>query len=46
MGEFQSFRKGTWGAEIVEVLTPAPGCIVIEGGRGLCGFAQPTSTSS
>ena len=36
----KSFRKGTWGAEIVEVLTPAPGDIVIEGKRGLCGFAS------
>ena len=36
----KSFRKGTWGAEIVEILTPAPGDIVIEGKRGLCGFAS------
>lgn len=36
----KSFRKGTWGAEIVDVLTPAPGDIVIEGKRGLCGFAS------
>jgi ureidoacrylate peracid hydrolase len=35
----KSFRKGTWGAEIVEALTPRPGDIVIEGKRGLCGFA-------
>jgi ureidoacrylate peracid hydrolase len=35
-----SFRKGTWGAEIVDVLTPEPGDIVIEGKRGLCGFAS------
>ncbi|WP_448955919.1 cysteine hydrolase [Labrys neptuniae] len=35
----QSFRKGSWGAEIVDVLKPAPGDIVVEGKRGLCGFA-------
>jgi len=35
-----SFRKGTWGAQIVDVLTPEPGDIVIEGKRGLCGFAS------
>ena len=34
----KSFRKGTWGAEIVDVLKPAPGDIVVEGKRGLCGF--------
>ena len=33
-----SFRKGQWGAEIVDVLKPQPGDIVIEGKRGLCGF--------
>lgn len=36
----KSFRKGTWGAEIVDVLKPAAGDIVIEGKRGLCGFAS------
>jgi ureidoacrylate peracid hydrolase len=36
----QSFRKGTWGAEIVDVLRPQPQDIVIEGKRGLCGFAS------
>src|SRR5271167_2808974 len=36
----KAFRKGTWGAEIVDVLTPAAGDIVIEGKRGLCGFAS------
>jgi ureidoacrylate peracid hydrolase len=35
----KSFRQGTWGAEIVDVLTPQAGDIVIEGKRGLCGFA-------
>ncbi|CAM5774879.1 peroxyureidoacrylate/ureidoacrylate amidohydrolase RutB [Labrys miyagiensis] len=35
----KSFRKGSWGAEIVDVLKPEPGDIVIEGKRGLCGFA-------
>ena len=36
----KSFRKGTWGAEIIDVLNPQPGDIVIEGKRGLCGFAS------
>src|SRR5260221_8961470 len=35
----KSFRKGTWGAEIVDALKPEPSDIVIEGKRGLCGFA-------
>lgn len=33
-----SFKKGQWGSEIVDVLKPKPGDIVIEGKRGLCGF--------
>ncbi|MDP0929855.1 cysteine hydrolase [Paracoccus onubensis] len=33
-----SFRKGEWGAEIVDALKPVDGDIVIEGKRGLCGF--------
>ena len=36
----KSFRKGTWGAEIVDVMRPEPQDIVIEGKRGLCGFAS------
>jgi ureidoacrylate peracid hydrolase len=36
----KSFRKGTWGAEIIDVLKPEPHDIVIEGKRGLCGFAS------
>lgn len=36
----QSFRKGTWGAEIVDDLKPQPQDIVVEGKRGLCGFAS------
>jgi len=36
----KSFRKGTWGAEIVDVLKPQTEDIVIEGKRGLCGFAS------
>ena len=36
----KSFRKGTWGAEIVDVLKPEPQDIIIEGKRGLCGFAS------
>jgi ureidoacrylate peracid hydrolase len=35
----QSFRKGSWGAEIVDSLQPQAQDIVIEGKRGLCGFA-------
>lgn len=35
----RSFRKGTWGAEIVDVLKPEPHDIIVEGKRGLCGFA-------
>ncbi|MGO4338668.1 cysteine hydrolase [Labrys sp. KB_33_2] len=35
----KSFRKGSWGAEIVEILKPAAQDIVVEGKRGLCGFA-------
>lgn len=35
-----SFRKGTWGAEIVDDLKPAADDIVVEGKRGLCGFAS------
>ena len=36
----KSFRKGTWGAEIIDVLKPQTQDIVIEGKRGLCGFAS------
>lgn len=36
----KSFRKGSWGAEIVDVLKPQPQDIVIEGKRGLDGFAS------
>ena len=36
----KSFRKGSWGAEIVDDLKPQPGDIVVEGKRGLCGFAS------
>ena len=35
----RSFRQGSWGAEIVDVLKPRSGDIVVEGKRGLCGFA-------
>jgi ureidoacrylate peracid hydrolase len=35
----RSFRKGSWGAEIVDMLTPQASDIVVEGKRGLCGFA-------
>ena len=36
----QTFQKGTWGAEIVDVLKPQPEDIVVEGKRGLDGFAS------
>jgi ureidoacrylate peracid hydrolase len=36
----KSFRKGTWGAEIVDALKPRAEDIVVEGKRGLCGFAS------
>ena len=36
----KSFRKGSWGSEIVEELTPQPQDIVVEGKRGLDGFAS------
>lgn len=35
----KSFRKGSWGAEIVDVLKPEEEDIVIEGKRGLDAFA-------
>jgi len=35
-----SFVKGTWGAEIVDDMTPEEGDIVIEGKRGLDAFAS------
>jgi ureidoacrylate peracid hydrolase len=35
----RSFRKGSWGAQIVDILEPAPGDLIVEGKRGLCGFA-------
>lgn len=34
----KAFRKGTWGAAIVDVLKPHPGDIMIEGKRGLDAF--------
>ncbi|GAB4193429.1 MAG: hypothetical protein OHK0022_08300 [Roseiflexaceae bacterium] len=36
----RSFRKGSWGAEIIESLTPQPQDIVVEGKRGLDAFAS------
>ena len=35
----KSFRKGSWGAEMVDVLKPHSADIVVEGKRGLCAFA-------
>jgi ureidoacrylate peracid hydrolase len=36
----QAFIKGSWGAEIIDELTPAAGDIVVEGKRGLDTFAS------
>ncbi len=36
----RSFRKGSWGAEIIEALAPEPQDIVVEGKRGLDAFAS------
>src|SRR5215467_15032291 len=38
--EGEIFQKGSWGAEIVDELKPQPEDIVIEGKRGLDGFAS------
>ena len=35
----ETFQKGTWGAEIVDALKPQGSDIVVEGKRGLDGFA-------
>ena len=35
-----AFVKGSWGAEIADVLAPQPGDIVVEGKRGLDTFAS------
>ena len=35
-----SFRQGSWGAEIVEALRPEPHDLIIEGKRGLDGFVS------
>jgi ureidoacrylate peracid hydrolase len=35
-----AFKKDTWGTEIVDVLTPEKGDIIIEGKRSFCGFAS------
>ncbi|MFD3163005.1 cysteine hydrolase [Herpetosiphon sp. NSE202] len=35
-----AFRKGSWGAELVDVLTPESADIVVEGKRGLDTFAS------
>ena len=34
----KAFRKGSWGAEIVDVLNPHPEDIIVEGKRGLDAF--------
>ena len=38
--ESRSFRKGSWGAEIIAPLAPQPQDIVVEGKRGLDAFAS------
>jgi nicotinamidase-related amidase len=38
VAENHAFRKGSWGAEIVDVLRPKDGDIMIEGKRGLDAF--------
>lgn len=40
VADSQAFRKGTWGAEIIDELAPQPGDVVIEGKRGLDCFAS------
>ncbi|GGJ31858.1 cysteine hydrolase [Deinococcus roseus] len=35
-----AFVKGSWGAEIIDVMQPEAGDIIIEGKRGLCAFAS------
>ena len=35
----KSFRKGSWGADMVDALQPHSEDIVVEGKRGLCAFA-------
>jgi len=42
----QSFRQGTWGAEIVDALKPVPEDIVIEASAALMRLPAPTWTSS
>jgi nicotinamidase-related amidase len=36
----KAFRKGSWGAAIVDVLTPQPEDILVEGKRGLDAFSS------
>lgn len=40
VADSQAFRKGTWGAEIIDELAPQPGDVMIEGKRGLDCFAS------
>lgn len=35
-----AFKQNTWGSEIVDVLTPEQGDIIIEGKRSFCAFAS------
>jgi ureidoacrylate peracid hydrolase len=41
----KAFRKGSWGAAIVDALAPKPEDIVIEGKRALTPFPAPISIS-
>ena len=40
-----AFKKSGWGGDIVDVLKPGANDIVIEGKRGLCGFASTNLVS-
>lgn len=35
-----AFKKSDWGGAICDAMAPQPGDIVVEGKRGLCGFAS------
>lgn len=36
----ECFKASTWGADFIESMTPAPEDIIVDGKRGLCGFAS------
>lgn len=35
-----AFKKNTWGTEIIDILKPETGDVIIEGKRSFCGFAS------